>query len=59
MDLRKFVDYLRTEYYKVISAKTGWGKNEIIIAFDKCIGDALINIIDDEDRENKMKLEWR
>ena len=55
MDLRKFVDYLRTEYYKLIATKTGWGKNEIIWAFDKCVGDALINAIDDEKEIKEVK----
>jgi len=30
-----FIEILREEFDKEIAAKTGWGKNEIMIAFDK------------------------
>lgn len=30
-----FLDILREEFEEAIKVKTGWGKNEIMVAFDK------------------------
>ena len=30
-----FLDILREEFESMIATKTGWGKNEIMVAFDK------------------------
>lgn len=35
-------DYIREEFEKEISTKTGWGKNEIMTAFDKAAVRAMI-----------------
>lgn len=37
-----FLDLLREEFAKEIGSKTGWGKNEIMVAFDKASIRALI-----------------
>jgi hypothetical protein len=31
----KLLLYVREEFEKIIKTKTGWGKNEIMMAFDK------------------------
>lgn len=35
-------DYIREEFEKEISTKTGWGKNEIMVAFDKAAARAIV-----------------
>jgi len=37
-----FLDILREEFEKAIVAKTGWSKNEIMVAFDKASIKALV-----------------
>lgn len=39
-----FLDYLREEFEKEIGRKTGWGKNEIMVAFDKASIKALVRL---------------
>ncbi len=39
-----FLDMLREEFVKEIGTKTGWGKNEIMVAFDKASIRALVRI---------------
>lgn len=34
---QKDVDDLRTELEKQLQAKTGWGRNEVLAAFDKAV----------------------
>lgn len=41
-------DYLREEFEKEISQKTGWGKNEIMVAFDKAAVRAMIRFAKDK-----------
>jgi len=38
----KFLDILREEFEKRMEKKTGWGKNEVLIEFDKASITALI-----------------
>jgi len=37
-------DLIREEFEKEISQKTGWGKNEIMVAFDKACSRALYRL---------------
>lgn len=39
-----FIEILREEFEKRIGVKTGWGKNEILIEFDKASVSALIRL---------------
>jgi hypothetical protein len=41
--------YLREEFYKLIHEKTGWGRNEIMINFDKAIAAFLIRIMESKE----------
>ena len=43
-----FLDYIREEFEREIAAKTGWGKNEIMVAFDKASIKALIKYAKDK-----------
>jgi hypothetical protein len=36
-----FIEIIREEFEKEIASKTGWGKNEIMVAFDKASVKAL------------------
>lgn len=38
----RFLDLLREEFEKTIETKTGWGKNEVMVAFDRASIAALI-----------------
>lgn len=31
----KLVEYIREEFEKILQQKTGWGRNEVMTAFDK------------------------
>lgn len=47
---KEFIDYLRSDFYKKLSRKTGWGKNEIISVFEKCVSDTLAELLDRKDK---------
>lgn len=38
----RFLELLRNEFEQIILTKTGWGKNEIMIVFDKASIKAII-----------------
>jgi hypothetical protein len=41
--LSVFVESLRQEFHKELSAKTGWGREELKVAFERAISNALAN----------------
>ncbi len=41
MKLSNFLKALREKFYAELSAKTGWGREELKIAFERAISDAL------------------
>lgn len=41
-------DYIREEFEKEIGTKTGWGKNEIMVAFDKAAAKAMMRYAKDK-----------
>ena len=43
-----FYDYIREEFEKEIGTKTGWGKNEIMVAFDKACAKAIMRYAKDK-----------
>ena len=46
--LLDFIRYLRHEFIVVrVSAKTGWGKNELQLAFEEALSEALAKASDD------------
>jgi len=46
MLIKEFVDLLRSSFYEKLAGKTGWGKNEIVSLFEKCVSDSLADLID-------------
>jgi hypothetical protein len=45
--LTKFIEHLRVEFKTVLMAKTGWGRNQIILAFEQAICTALAKTMDE------------
>jgi len=41
MKLSVFLKALRERFYAELSAKTGWGREELKIAFERAVSDAL------------------
>jgi hypothetical protein len=39
--LSEFLETLREKFYAELAAKTGWGREELKIAFERAISDAL------------------
>ena len=46
---KKLVDTIKEEFEKIIATKTGWGKNEIMRAYDQAVSKAVLRIMDEED----------
>lgn len=52
---KKLIQYIREELTKELQAKTGWGRNEIMAAYDRAIGNAIMRLLDDfEDKNGKQ-----
>ena len=43
----RLVDLIREKFEKTISQKTGWGKNEIMRAFNQAVSEATLHILDE------------
>ena len=41
MSLAKFIESLRQEFHEQLSAKTGWGREELKMAFERAISNTL------------------
>lgn len=41
MNLSTFLEYLRQAFHKELSAKTGWGREELKMAFERAVSDTL------------------
>jgi hypothetical protein len=41
MKLSEFLNLLREKFYAELSAKTGWGREELKLAFERAISSAL------------------
>jgi hypothetical protein len=44
---KKLIQYIREEFVARISAKTGWGKNEIVHEFEQAVSAALVRFLDE------------
>ena len=53
---RKLTKYIREEFEKLISEKTGWGKNEVMNVFDMAVNEALSRLIEDLQHEKEVQL---
>ena len=45
---KKLVELIKEEFEKIIARKTGWGKNEIMRAFDMAVGNAALHLLDEK-----------
>jgi hypothetical protein len=45
---KKLVDLIREEFEAIISTKNGWGKNEIMKAFEMAVSNATLRFLDEE-----------
>lgn len=45
---KKLVELIKEEFEKIISTKTGWGKNDIIKAHNEAIANAVLRFLDNE-----------
>lgn len=50
MTLKDFVDALRNEFQTELAAKTGWGRVELMQAFERAVANALAKNIQIETR---------
>lgn len=44
--LADFINLLRTNFSSRISTKTGWGKNELMVAFERAVIDTMAQTMD-------------
>ena len=42
-----FVKQLREQFYAAVAQKTGWGKEELKLEFERCLSDALARVLAD------------
>lgn len=52
---QRFLELLREEFYKELSRKTGWGRNEIAIIFDQAVSNSAVKILDELEAVNYTK----
>lgn len=45
---KKYYELIREEFEKELAAKTGWGRNEIMAAFDRATSKAAMRFIDEK-----------
>ncbi len=44
---KKLIAALRREFVQRLQAKTGWGRNEVLNAFDEAVGSAALALLDE------------
>lgn len=47
---KKYYEVVREEFEKELATKTGWGRNEILSAFDRAIAKAAMTFLDEQGR---------
>lgn len=43
---KKLLDAIKVKFEARLQAKTGWGRNEIMHAYNECVNEALIEMLD-------------
>ena len=46
---KRYHELLREEFEKEMAAKTGWGRNDIMAAFDRAAAKAALRILDEKE----------
>ena len=49
----KYQELLRKEFEKELSAKTNWGRNEVLAAFDRASSKAALRLLDQMEKVQK------
>lgn len=44
---KKLINLIREKFKAVLASKTGWGKNDVLMAYDHCVTEALIELMDE------------
>jgi len=44
MKIKEFVESLRQEFHQELAAKTGWGREQLKLAFERAVSNALAKI---------------
>lgn len=42
---KKFTDLVRQKFHDALQEKNGWGKNEIINLYDRCVAEAAMELL--------------
>lgn len=50
---RKLLNRIRENFQEALQTKTGWGRNEILVAFDQAVAQACLEMLDEAEKENK------
>lgn len=50
---RRFQKLFREEFKNLLSTKTGWGKNEVLSAFDRASANAALQMLDEQSDNSK------
>jgi len=53
---KKLIKRIEEIFEEKLQAKTGWGKNEVMIAYKEAVNDALLDMIDGNGGIRKKKL---
>lgn len=43
---KKLVDLIRQKFEARLQAKTGWGRNDVMVEYDKAVAEALLEMLD-------------
>jgi hypothetical protein len=44
---KKLIALIRAKFQAKLAEKTGWGKNDVMVAYDHCVTEALIELMDE------------
>ena len=48
---KRFVELLTEKFSEALNKKTGWGKNEVLVEFQRCVVEAALELLDNTYRE--------
>lgn len=43
---KKLIDLIRSKFQARLAEKTGWGRNDVMTAYDQCVTEAIIEMLD-------------
>lgn len=42
---KKLIELIRTKFEARLAGKTGWGRNELLVEYDKAVNEALLELL--------------